>query len=191
MAAVFLSAGIPDQPARGPYVETSDPIAIRDAVRALTAVCLTKGHELVFGGHPAITPLVWQVADSLGMSSRVFIFQSQEFKDAVPREARFFENIVWVPSGETRAESLRLLRTRMLGSRQFIAAVFIGGMDGVEAEYALFRRMHPNVRVFPVFTTGGAAKNLSEQTRGLTDTELGRSHSYHALFREVLGNDQS
>src|SRR5262249_798834 len=62
--AIFLSAGVPDDPGRGAYIETADPIATRDAERVASAVVLASPRALVFGGHPAISPLVAQIADS-------------------------------------------------------------------------------------------------------------------------------
>ena len=53
---VFLSASVP-LPSRNPkYFDTADVIAIRDAVRALIMVVVEQQGQLVFGGHPAITP---------------------------------------------------------------------------------------------------------------------------------------
>lgn len=57
LAPVFLSASIPDPARDKRYFGTGDTIAIRDAVIALVSVVLPRT-KLVFGGHPAITPLV-------------------------------------------------------------------------------------------------------------------------------------
>jgi hypothetical protein len=54
MKAIFLSASIPN---REPFVHYFDAIAIREAVLALVSLCVRKT-DLVFGGHPAISPLV-------------------------------------------------------------------------------------------------------------------------------------
>jgi SLOG cluster3 family len=55
---IFLSASVP-LPSRNPlYFDTADVIAIRDAVRALTMVVVEQHVQLVFGGHPAITPMI-------------------------------------------------------------------------------------------------------------------------------------
>jgi hypothetical protein len=188
--AVFLSAGIPDQPERGPYLEESDPVAIRDAVRALAGTTLTLGHELVFGGHPAISPLVWQVADSLGKLTAVVIYQSLEFEEVIPAEARKIPNLVWTERGRNRDHSLRIMRECMLGSRHFAAGVFIGGMDGVEKEFDLFRDLYPNAAIVPVFTTGGAAKYLWSRSyewipRSLRD-RLRNTRHYQSLFSEII-----
>src|SRR5688572_20092354 len=64
--AVFLSAGVPD-PKRGPeYAATADTIAINAAVSALVHVTLGR-RLLVWGGQPAITPMIWVVAEDIGV----------------------------------------------------------------------------------------------------------------------------
>lgn len=190
MPAVFLSAGIPDQPERGPYLETSDPVAIRDAVRALAATVLLQGNAIVFGGHPAISPLVLQVARSVERLESVVIYQSREFQDRLPPEAREFPNFVWTPRRDDREHSLLETREQMMSSHEFFAGVFIGGMDGVEREYEMFRLAHPHALALPVFTTGGAARLLWERSsndlRGSVRSLLHETHQYQSLFREVL-----
>ena len=60
--AIFLSAGVPD-PRRGPeYAKTADTVAIAAAVSALVHVTLGR-RLLVWGGQPAITPMIWFVAE--------------------------------------------------------------------------------------------------------------------------------
>jgi hypothetical protein len=187
---VFLSAGVPDQPARGPYLDTSDPIAIRDAVRALVAVGLSRGHHLVFGGHPAITPLVFQVASALERLPAVRVYQSREYEKVMPDEARRIPNFVWTEKGNDAEHSKRLLREQMLGSHHdYGLGVFIGGMDGVEKEYALFRRHHRRAPALPIGTTGGAAGILCKEAEGLTPQlreRLLKARLYRSLFLEVL-----
>jgi hypothetical protein len=57
MIHLFLSARIP-LPGRNPkYLSTADVLAIRDSVKALVSTALYDG-LIVFGGHPAITPLI-------------------------------------------------------------------------------------------------------------------------------------
>ena len=58
--AIFLSAGVPD-PKRGPeYAATADTVAICAAVSALVHVALGR-RLLVWGGQPAITPMIWVI----------------------------------------------------------------------------------------------------------------------------------
>ena len=193
--ALFLAAGVPDQPERGPYVEISDPVAIRDAVRALTGVALARGYTLVFGGHPAISPLVWQVADSLGKAGRVVIYQSRRFEDKIRKEALYFDNLEWTKAQGDKDQDLALMRRQMLASRPFAASVLIGGMDGVEREEKLFGQLQPRALIWPVASTGGAARLLYERR---VDRRLGNlppdlwqrlrwDYSYRSLFEDLLG----
>lgn len=162
-APIFLSASVPD---RDPEKYPADPVAIREAVRALVGVSLPD-RPLVFGGHPAISPMVWEDADSLGLAGEVSIYQSRLFSPDVPKEAHFFQGLnrlVWtpaVPPGHPdRNASLALMRDAMIDRRildeskvadpfappefpEYAADVFIGGMDGTEDEYQRFRTHYP------------------------------------------------
>src|SRR5260370_17633659 len=89
--AIFLSASVPF---REPFVSECDPVAIREAVLALVAVTVRE-RPLVFGGHPAISPLVEHAARSLGALKNVHIYQSRFFEDRIPEVARKFENLHW------------------------------------------------------------------------------------------------
>ena len=55
---IFLSASVPLPLRNAAYFNTADVIAIRDAVRALMLVIIEQKAELVFGGHPAISPMI-------------------------------------------------------------------------------------------------------------------------------------
>ena len=57
---IFLSASVPT-PERE-FFGTENIFAIREAIIAFTTVCVQYGIRFYFGGHPAITPLVWDVA---------------------------------------------------------------------------------------------------------------------------------
>ena len=126
----FLSASIPDPRREPAYYETADVMAIREAVMALTTATLKKGH-LVFGGHPAISPIVLMVAKVFDAVDRVHIFQSDYFRDQVPPESGQFTRIVWTPSIRNDVDaSLREMRKRMIESGDFVSAFFVGGMVG-------------------------------------------------------------
>jgi len=45
-------------------------------------------------------------------------------------------------------------------SHAFSAAVFIGGMEGVEREFSIFRTFHPQTPAFPIASTGSACEKL-------------------------------
>lgn len=70
-------------------------------------------------------------------------------------------------------------------SNTFDAGVFIGGMEGVEIEYDIFRRLHSDKPAYPIASTGAAARVLFEKhtphRRDLMDDLC-----YLSLFRRLL-----
>lgn len=189
MKAIFLSASVPDPKRHERYHSTADIIAIRDAIRAIATVVLPHA-SLHWGGHPAITPLIRVVAESVGVTGadRVRLFQSEWFTKVLPKDNAAFERYELTDKKDTLEESLAEMRKVMLESADFDAAVFIGGMEGIEDEYALFRARHPNAAVFPIASTGAAARIVYEREKaslGLSD-DLAREYSYPSLFRRLL-----
>lgn len=75
------------------------------------------------------------------------------------------------------------MREAMLSRHDLKAAVFIGGMEGVEAEYALFRQFHSDAKVLPVPAPGGAALQLAKQIGGFDDADL-HDVDFARLFRK-------
>ena len=184
---IFLSASVPD-PRRNPkYYETADVTAIREAVRALATLVLQNG-SLVWGGHPAITPMIRVVAESLeaSVTERIALYQSAFFAGQFPASNDVFERIIVTPKLETREDSLALMRQRMLSEHPYTAGVFIGGMEGVEEEFELFRELQPNALVLPVASTGGAAKELFDRFSGDFPEQLQTEYSYLSLFRKQI-----
>ena len=183
---IFLSTSIPD---RDQYVRDADPMAIREAVLALVAVTVRERH-LVFGGHPAISPLVEHAARSLNAVDNVDIFQSEWFRAVIPPEARAFRNLKWTPSGISRDDSLDIMRQQMILSQSFCAAVFIGGMEGILDECRIFKLIHPNAELFPIASTKGACLILWNSGEGPQDprvrNDLLHDKKYRALFRHIL-----
>src|SRR5712691_11730836 len=95
--AIFLSAGVPD-PNRGPqYAKTADTVAIAAAVNALVHVTLGR-RILVWGGQPAITPMIWAVAEGLGIDygGWVKLYQSEFFRDEYPEDNQKFQNVTYI-----------------------------------------------------------------------------------------------
>jgi hypothetical protein len=161
MLSIFLSASIP-LPHRHPkYLETADVAAIRDSIRALVSVVVPRG-QIVFGGHPAITPLVCGMTPNV--CKRVILYQSRFFKPRFPPEVSEFEEVRFMDAvdGDLDA-SLAKMRGAMISAHNFDAAVFLGGMEGVEIEYGIFRRLHPDKPAYPVASAGAAARILSEK----------------------------
>jgi hypothetical protein len=165
MPSIFLSAGIPSPHRHPNYLKTADVVAIRDSVRALVNV-VVPGGQIVFGGHPAITPLVLLLLRGMTPKVRqhVILYQSLFFKTRFPPEVSEFEQLRFINAvdGDLDA-SLVKMRAAMISAHTFDAAVFLGGMEGVEVEYGIFRRLHPDKPAYPVASAGAAARVLSEK----------------------------
>ncbi len=194
MKAVFLSASVPLPGRHERYYSTSDVIAIRDAVRALATVVLPHA-ELHWGGHPSITPLIRVVAQDVGVTdaAHVYLYQSAFFSKTLPSDNAAFERYILTneaPVGNaTRADSLAAMRQTMIGATQFDAGIFIGGMEGVEEEFDLFRQLNPNAVLLPIASTGAAAQFIYERERQALDlpADLQTEYSYPTLFRRLIG----
>ena len=187
---IFLSASVPLEERDPKYFKTADVIAIRDSVIALaSAVLANQSYHLIWGGHPSITPLITLVLDRYGlkMSDRVTLYQSYEFKKFFPPENKDVGRREYTDKKENRAASLLEMRQHMLGDHDYTAAVFIGGMEGVEDEYALFRQYHPAAPCYPIASTGAAARLLYDEHPGEFDERLLTELSYNSLFKDLLG----
>ena len=186
--AIFLSAGVPD-PKRGPqYAKTADTVAITAAVAALVHVTIGR-RLLVWGGQPAITPMIWVVADAMGVDygSWVRLYQSKHFRDEYPDDNQRFQNVTFTDEVESdREKSLRLMRERMFSDFNFTAAVFIGGMGGIVQEFDLLQQLQPKAMMLPVISTGGAVCDV-EKRMGSVPSDLRDDLDYVALFHRHLG----
>lgn len=184
--AIFLSAGVPD-PVRGPdYAATADVVAIASAVAALLQVALGR-RLIVFGGQPAITPMVWTVAQDMQIdySSWVRLYQSTIYEDDFPEETSQFRNVTFVdPINNDPAASLAEMRRRMFSEHEYSAAVFLGGMGGILDEYSMLQSMQPNATIIPIASTGGAAEVLHREVAA--DMELAQNLDYVELFHSYL-----
>lgn len=185
--AIFLSAGVPD-PKRGPqYAATADTVAITAAVSALVHVTLGR-RLLIWGGQPAITPMIWVVSQDMGVNYGrwVQLYQSRFFKDEYPEDNERFNNVIFTDDVQKdREKSLLAMRERMFSEKKFKAAVFIGGMAGIIQEYEMFRRLQPEAAVIPVLSTGGATLDVGEKM-GTLSSDLAEDRDYVALFHRHL-----
>ena len=162
MSAIFLSACVPLM-TRGTYHETADPFLIQCAVREMVIAAMPR-YKIVWGGHPAITPMIWNICEDLDIdySEAVVLYQSRFFEDDFPEENRRFKNVIFTNAVYgNREASLLMMRKEMLSRSDLVGAVFIGGMEGVEAEHEIFKHYHPDARILPVSSPGGAALNLA------------------------------
>lgn len=180
--SIFLSASIPTV-GRAPFDDEIRKYEIRESVVALVGSCYEADLDLVFGGHPAITPLVHHAAravERLQNQDRddwtITIFQSEHFfKYFVPEVFEFqklsgrnFQTItpykmdVQTDFDRRRVSQLSVAKMRdamiNLDRYDFTAGVFIGGMEGIIDEFDRFGSQFDGVPQFPISSTGGATK---------------------------------
>lgn len=185
MSAIFLSASVPII-GRAHYHETANPFLIQCAVRELV-VAVIRTHQIVWGGHPSITPMIWSICEDLNVdyARAVVLYQSRFFEDRFPEENQRFGNVIFTDAvPQDREASLLNMREAMLSRHDLAAAVFIGGMEGVEIEFDLFQRHHPGALVLPVPAPGGAALDLAKKL-GITDETL-QDIDFARLFHRRL-----
>ena len=186
MSAIFLSASVP-VPGRGNYFETADPFLIQMAVRELMTLALGR-RRIVWGGHPAITPMIWAVCEDLGVryAEAVVLYQSRFFEEIFPEENAHFSNVNFIEAvNNDQAESLLAMRRAMLSRDDLSAAVFIGGMEGIQAEYELFTKFHPAAKILTVASPGGAARELALQL-GSSSPQETESVDFADMFWRAL-----
>lgn len=182
MGAIFLSASVPT---REPYSSDCRPQEIQAAVNALTQVVLGR-KKLVWGGHPAITPLLWSAAQAVGVEYTVAVelFQSKLFQKVLPEENKNFANVKLIDAvGDDVEASLLAMRKAMFTSAEFDAAVFIGGMHGILDEHNLFANYWPNATCIPIAQTGGATVHLARELNYLPPDDLAPLDFVALLYR--------
>lgn len=186
---IFLSASIPYSERDKKFFDTADVLAIRDSVRALAAVVIPKAH-LVWGGHPAITPLIRHVVQRMTTEwkSHITLYQSKHFEKFFPEDNFAFENIRLTDDYGDIPKSVFHMRKAILEENKFSAAVFIGGMEGVIEEYKMFREFYPDSLTIPIASTGAAAKILYNEYHQNKNERLTGDYAYMALFRELLAD---
>lgn len=185
---IFLSASIPFKERHERYFNTADIIAIRDSVIALSSLVIPK-YRLIWGGHPSITPMIHYVLEKfdIDIQSHVKLYQSKHFEKIFPIENKEFETVEITEDLGDMKSSLLLMREKMLGDNNFVAGVFIGGMEGVEVEFEIFRALNPDALLLTIPTTGAAAKIIYDNHLELfKDNRLLNDYGYMSLFQELL-----
>lgn len=184
---IFLSASIPLPERDLKYYNTADIIAIRDAVIALATLVLPK-YRLIWGGHPSITPLIYYVLEKLDVNiqEHVVLFQSKFYEKYFPEDNNKFNNVKLTEGLENKESSLKLMRENMFRSYKFSAGVFIGGMDGVEKEYEMFKEFHPDALLLPISSTGAASKIIYDKFFSRQNERLENNYAFMSLFQKYL-----
>jgi hypothetical protein len=186
MMKLFLSASVPLPSRHRPFYDTADVIAIRESVKALVETALVEG-VLVFGGHPAITPLIALLMRGMSpdLKRRVVLFQSAFFQNEFVEENTEFIDFRVIPADGDRDRSLVMMRDRMLRSMSFDAAFFIGGMESIWSEYRALKALHPGALCFPIASTGAASLELYREIAPKRH-DLLHELPYPTLFRNLL-----
>jgi len=157
--SVFLSASVPDEIAGTPAAQR-----VYDLLAAVVRALFVVAAEVVFGGHPTVTPLVHRLArEHPGPPPRIALYQLERFRAQAPPQAvdkDVFAEIHWLgDSAAEMADDLAALRAPMVeraGAAVFIAGKttgFCGSKPGIRDEYERFRARHPAA---PVYLVGGA-----------------------------------
>lgn len=189
MKNIFLSASIPLPERHQKYYETADIIAIRESIIALISIVLPC-HRIIWGGHPSITPLINYVMEKMGLNiqEHVKLYQSLFFKDDFPPENNKFQNIVFTENMGDIPSSIQRMRERIFSENEFAAAVFIGGMNGIEDEYNMFKDSHPKALLLPIASTGAATKIVYDNLlpEEFKEERLLDDYGYTSLFQKLL-----
>lgn len=213
---IFLSASIPTKERDPKYFETMDIIAIRDAILAITTTVIPE-HRLIWGGHPSITPLIYNTMEALAINklceqkdwsilskkkrsdlltdelkkeiqNHVHLYQSEYFRDVFPSDNEKFENITFTKNMGDIHSSIQEMRIKMISENDFSAAIFVGGMDGIEVEYKMFREKHPEALILPIASTGAATKIVYDTlvSEEIKDPRFEIDYGYMSLFQNLL-----
>jgi hypothetical protein len=191
---VFLSASVPTAQRGERYRRASGAhFEIEQAVVSLARAVFSESGRLVFGGHPAISPLVAMVAGEYREPRHaeahgdrppapITIFQSRAFQGFLPDETLVmyqlgYASITWIDAVDNERfspkkhysadgpcpKSLRAMRIAMITGTQPDAMVCIGGMEGVERERSLFHELRAGAPVYVLGSTGGAAALIAQE----------------------------
>lgn len=183
---IFLSASVPSP--KREYFGTEDIFAIREAIIAFTKVCAEYRIHFYFGGHPAITPLIWRVA--MQNASQHFplidIYQSRFFGDRIPKEVGDFNCVHFTEAIDNDlGKSVHAMRQQMFGENDTDCAVFIGGMKGILDEYHMLKERYPKAEYLAFASTGGASADVYRE-EGIVNPLLESGYAYTSIFRELL-----
>ena len=199
---IFISASFPQQDRDEIYFKGTYPLNITDAVLAVTRGIFNQKGKVVFGGHPTISPLILSIGtDFLSIYDEselpfVYIYQSKLFEKKISEYTQTLVKekigeIRWVEAVENnREKTLEKMRRQMLEETSPIAGIFIGGMEGIIEEFNLFMEIFPRNPLYPLGSTGGAARQLFErQLITLEKWEFEWHYDLPDLFQELKNSN--
>ncbi len=183
-ARILLSASIPPE-----LVDKPDVIDAHADIVAITRAVMETGGQLVFGGHPSITRLVWQAARNCAPHhGSINIYQAEYFRAMAPVEVhdeKVFGPIQWKGSGVNREDDLKEMRLAMC--RQTDAAIFLGGRiesGGVGEELRFFKQSHATPK--PYYLLGNWGGETRELIRKREAEEVGITNHISDSARKLI-----
>jgi len=204
--AIVLAASYPPRD----YASKADSHEIAAAVKALAGAVFQQGWHLIFGGHPAVSPLILMIAREYGEKNRVVIYQSEYFTHHMSPATRAltqegFGQIAWVPNVVTEMppgpddsvdptkcpDSLSAMRKRMIMHPSVSGLVLVGGDTGLRQEIDLFRTARRGLPIIAIGAPGGIARELVPESRipGMAPAlknALATSRNYLTLATKIV-----
>ncbi len=196
---IFLSGSVPSPKRAEKYRrDAGAQIRIEEAVISLARTVFANQGQLVFGGHPSISPLIAMIGeeyieedihtlegDAYNEKENgyppILMYQSRLYAHTLPPETLQMLHqgqafIRWTnamggetwQSGKTGLDyplSLGEMRGQMVSESRLDAMICVGGMEGVEKEYAAYRKANRTGPVFAFKTSGGATAIIAQEYR--------------------------
>jgi SLOG cluster3 family/TIR domain len=193
---VFLSASFPNRSASH-FFETADPDEITHAIVATCRAVFAAGGQLVVESNPSVTPLVIMIAEEYlrvrlrDESPSVIVYQSEFSRWTMLDQHRVeWADFLAVYQSD---EALHSMRATMFRDQSPVAGIFIGGMEDIYDEAALFRELCCGRALYFVGAPGGATQELAENepleftaASGLSTRELSLNCYYPALLQRIV-----
>ena len=125
---------------------------------------------------------------NLNTQEHVRLYQSRFFEEDFPEDNESFTDVVFTENLEDSELSKKKLRERMLDENNFVAGIFIGGMEGILAEHEMFKERFPDAIILPIASTGAATKIIYDEFLHESDKnkKLIKDYGYMSLFQELL-----
>ena len=191
---VLLSASVPTKERSAEFRKIPNAqTQIEQAVIALARNVFQAGGQLIFGGHPSISPLVLMVAMEYDQKSKeieniqrnepqlkpINIYQSEAFREVMPQQTIDLLNlgladIIWTEAidgekynpelkGQPQCPRSLWLMRTKMINQNIDALVCIGGMEGTMDEFRLFSDYHSRKPIYVFESTGGASEILARE----------------------------
>ncbi|MDJ0839079.1 MAG: hypothetical protein QNK37_21365 [Acidobacteriota bacterium] len=179
---IMISASIPDELAQSFFAQS-----LLSELIVLCRCIFRADGNIVFGGHPSITPLIHHAAKSIGMGGeKIDLYQLRRFRGKTPvavDDRTIFGEVRWMGSEDGSLpleEDLAVMRDAMVQASD--AAIFIGGRlktRGIRDEYQRFARAHRQLR--PAYLLGFA---LGETLALIEENEHNQTPEVNGLTEE-------